>query len=75
MNGEDIILRIYDTAGVERFDNPIHRSHFNGVDFVIIAYDCSEPRDLESLPVYLNAVLDNCEEDIGIALVGTKCDL
>jgi small GTP-binding protein len=81
VNGQDIYLTIWDTAGAERFHSLTH-SYINGSDIVIVVYDLSKKN--VNLPYWLRRAEEanpsvigvlGCKNDLTVAFSGDLYDI
>ncbi|KZP31903.1 ras-domain-containing protein, partial [Athelia psychrophila] len=79
-NRTGVVLQIWDTAGQERFSS-LSSAFFRGADAVILMYDVSSPKSLQSLQRWWNEfrerapVREGEEEDFCCVVVGNKVDI
>ena len=73
-NGKDIHLRIYDTAGQERFKS-ISSGFIKKADGVVLVYDISNKDSFVSINGWIANIREIGKENMPIILVGNKCDL
>ena len=73
-NGKDVRLRIFDTAGQERF-RAVSASFIKKADGVILMYDISDLDSFEAVDNWIKSIKDIGKEKLPIVLVGNKCDL
>ena len=73
-SGEKILLRIFDTAGQERFKS-ISLNFIKKANGIVLLYDISKRESFESVNKWIKSINDVAEEKISIVLVGNKCDL
>ena len=73
-NGQEVRLRIYDTAGQERFKS-VAVSFIKKAEGVILIYDISNKATFESLEEWIKNIKESGKENLPIILVGNKCDL
>jgi Ras-related protein Rab-35 len=75
INEEKIKLKMYDTAGQERFRS-IMRQFYRQTHGIILVFDLSCHQSFESLEEWLTEIKNNIiNEYVEIILVGTKADL
>lgn len=74
IENQDYKLQIWDTAGQEQFRS-ITQSFYRNSHGVLVVFDLSDRESFESVPTWINSVLQSCESPINIILVGNKCDL
>ena len=73
-NGKDVRLRIFDTAGQERFKS-VSFSFIKKADGVILIYDISDLDSFEAVDNWIKSIREIGKEKLPIVLVGNKCDL
>jgi small GTP-binding protein len=73
-NGELVKLRIFDTAGQERFKS-ISINFIKKADGILLLYDISNRSSFESVNKWVESIREVGEEKISIILIGNKCDL
>ena len=73
-SGKNIRLRIFDTAGQERFKS-VSVSFIKKADGVILIYDIGNRSSFESLETWMESIRDIGKDKLSIVLVGNKCDL
>ena len=73
-NGKDVRLRIFDTAGQERY-RAVSASFIKKADGVILMYDISDLDSFEAVDNWIKSIKDIGKEKLPIILVGNKCDL
>ena len=73
-NGKNAILRIFDTAGQERFraGSVNYIKHANGV---ILIYDIGNVKSFKSLNDWMETISEIGKEKLQVILVGNKCDI
>ena len=74
LNGKDIRLRIFDTAGQERF-KAVSVSFIKKADGVILIYDISDLESFEAVENWIKSIREIGKDKLPIILVGNKCDL
>ena len=75
INKEKYTLKIWDTAGQEKFYS-IGKTYYNGVNGIVIAFDLSEAGAIKKLNGWLSKLKENIDSSaIPIVIAGTKCDL
>lgn len=67
-------MRIWDTAGSERF-RAINRSFFRNALGVITVYDVTDRASFKKVSSWLEEIEVNCDKPPVIILVGNKTDL
>ena len=73
-NGKDVRLRIFDTAGQERFKS-VSVSFIKKADGVILMYDISDLDSFKAIDNWIKSIRETGNEKLPIILVGNKCDL
>lgn len=73
INGKNIKLQIWDTAGQECFKS-ITKNYFRTSHGFILAYDISNRKSFECVNEWLKQIRENGNKNIRIVLIGTKCD-
>ena len=75
INNQEIKLKIWDTAGEERFRN-ITTQYYKGADGIVLIYDVTDDASYEKIRDWMEQILANTKrEDIGLVLLGNKCDM
>lgn len=72
--GEWIQVQVWDTAGQENF-HKITTSYYRNAQGIMLVYDVSEPKSLESVEYWIKSIKANASEAVHIALIGNKIDL
>ena len=73
-DGRDVRLRIFDTAGQERF-KAVSVSFIKKADGVILMYDISDLESFEAVENWIKSIREIGKDNLPIILVGNKCDL
>ena len=73
-NGELVKLRIFDTAGQERFKS-ISINFIKKADGILLLYDITNRSSFESVNKWIESIREVADEKISIILIGNKCDL
>ena len=73
-NGKDVRLRIFDTAGQERY-RAVSASFIKKADGVILIYDISDLDSFKAVDNWIKSIRETGKEKLPIVLVGNKCDL
>jgi len=74
INGKQIKLQIWDTAGQESFRS-ITRSYYRGAAGALLVYDITRRDSFNHLTRWLEEVRQNGNPLMTIMLIGNKCDL
>ena len=72
--GKEIRLRIFDTAGQERFKS-VSVSFIKKADGIVLIYDISNKISFEEIGDWIESIKENGKINIPVILVGNKCDL
>ena len=67
-------LNIWDTAGQEKYRS-LTKMFLQDANIIILVYSIVEEITFDNLDYWYNIIIDNCGEDIVIAIVGNKHDL
>ena len=75
-NGQTIILKLFDTAGQERFRS-LSRAFFRNVDCVLFVYGANDIKSFENISDWIRIFLENHNgrKDIPLYLIENKNDL
>ena len=73
-DGKTVGLRIFDTAGQERF-KAISFNFIKNADGIILIYDISNKETFQSVRGWIESIHNLASETLSIILVGNKCDL
>ncbi len=74
IKNKDIKLKIWDTAGEERFRN-ITTQYYKGADGIVLVYDVTDESSFEKIKDWMDQITSNTTKDnIGLVLLGNKCD-
>ena len=73
-SGVTIRLQVWDTAGQESFRS-ITRSYYRGAIGALLVYDITSQSTFDNLPNWLKDSLEATNQNIGLVLVGNKCDM
>ena len=74
IDGKDIKLQVWDTAGQESFRS-ITRSYYRGAACALLVYDITRRDTFQHLANWLQDAIENGNPDMSIILVGNKTDL
>ena len=74
IKGKKLKVKIWDTAGEERFKNIIS-NYYIGANGILLFYNITDRDSFDSLNSFLIEIKKNAKKDISIILVGTNCDL
>ena len=73
-DGRDVRLRIFDTAGQERYKS-VSASFIKKADGVILIYDIGNLESFEAVENWIKSIREIGKDNLPIILVGNKCDL
>ena len=73
-NGKNVKLRVFDTAGQERFKS-MSLSHLKKVDGILLIYDITNKATFENITKWINDIRQSRGKTLPIILCGNKCDL
>ena len=73
-NGKEIRLKIFDTAGQERYKS-VSLSFIKKADGVLLVYDISNKSTFDAINQWIKSLSDTGKENLPIVLAGNKCDL
>ena len=73
-NGQNIRLRIFDTAGQERFKTT-SSDFIKKTEGIILIYDISNSDSFKATNDWMESIRENGQKDLPVILVGNKCDL
>ena len=73
-NGQTITVKIWDTAGHERF-HTMTQTFYKKADGIIITYDICTAATFENVTTWLSNINENTNDNVPRILVGNKCDL
>ena len=74
VGGHDIRLKIWDTAGEERFRN-ITAQYYKGAEGIILVFDLTKRESFDKINDWMNQIKSNTKADeISIVLLGNKKD-
>ena len=75
VDGTQIVMQIYDTAGQERFDSLVN-TYYRGSDAAIIVYDVTDMRTLEDVTAWHERLMKHVPRPEGfpVIVLGNKSD-
>lgn len=73
VNGEEIQLQIWDTAGQEEY-KAITKSYYRNSACVILVFDVTNLRSLKNMDTWLKDIHNNTHDEVVLTLVGNKAD-
>ena len=74
IKGKKLKVKIWDTAGEERFKNIIS-NYYIGANGILLLYNITNRESFDNLNSFLIEIKKNPKKDVSIILVGTNCDL
>ena len=73
--GKNLLLDVWDTAGQEKYRS-LTKFFYKDAAAVILVYDITREDSFENMKNYwYNQLLENCNKDGVLGVVGNKCDL
>ena len=73
-SGENVRLRIFDTAGQERFKS-ISINFIKKANGILLLYDVTNKFSFQSVNRWMESIKEAAGEKISVILIGNKCDL
>ena len=73
-SGENVCLRIFDTAGQERFKS-ISINFIKKANGILLLYDITNENSFQSVNKWMESIKEAAGEKICVILIGNKCDL
>jgi small GTP-binding protein len=73
IDGKTVKLQIWDTAGQERF-RVITAAYYRSADVAILAYDVTDKKSFDHVPIWLNECTKYAKESLRKILIGNKAD-
>ncbi len=73
VDGEDIELQIWDTAGQEEY-RALTKSYFRNSACVIMVFDVTKEKSFKNLDMWLKEVHNNTYEEVTISIAANKSD-
>ena len=73
-SGENVRLRIFDTAGQERFKS-ISINFIKKANGILLLYDITNKYSFQSVNKWMESIKEAAGEKISVILIGNKCDL
>ena len=74
IHDQDVRLILYDTAGQEKFRSLIPM-YIREAQIILLIYDIADKESFDSIPKWLQEVMNVKTSDVVIALIGNKVDL
>ena len=74
IKGKKLKVKIWDTAGDERYKNIIS-SYYRGANGILLLYNITNRESFDSLNSWLTEIKKNANQNLSLILVGTNCDL
>ena len=74
-NNKTVYLRIFDTAGQERFRS-IVKNYYKGADGILLMYDVTNLKSFKAIKTWVESIKENMDiNEIGLIIIGNKIDL
>jgi Ras-related protein Rab-8A len=73
IEGEDVKVLIYDTAGHERF-RLIAKSQYKGSNGIVLIYDITDRKTFDNVSKWMEDIKENIDNKVEVILVGNKID-
>ena len=73
-NGEEIKVKLYDTAGQERFKS-IAKTYLKKANGILLIYDITRESSFNNVINWITDINDGTHKDIPVVLIGNKSDL
>ena len=73
IEGEDVKVLIYDTAGHERF-RLIAKSQYKGSNGIVLIYDITDRKTFDNVSKWMEDIKENIDNKVEVMLVGNKID-
>ena len=74
LKGETYNMKVWDTAGMERFKTLTY-SFYKRADGILVGYSVTDRRSFENIQNWITAIEQYAQKNIPIIVVGTKIDL
>ena len=74
INGSEVKVQVYDTAGQERFKN-LTSNYYKAAAGVLVTYDVNDRKTFESVTNWIANLENHGNEDVQKILVASKSDL
>lgn len=74
IDGEEIKLQIWDTAGQEKF-RAITKAYYRGANGILVVFDLTRPDTFLQTSMWIESIKDSTTDVIDVILVGNKSDL
>jgi Ras-related protein Rab-11A len=74
VDGKNIKVQFYDTAGQERF-RALTPTSFHKVDMAVIVYDLTRRETFDQLPFWIDMIRSHCNPYVRIMIIGNKLDI
>jgi small GTP-binding protein len=73
VEGEDVKVLIYDTAGHDRF-RLIAKSQYKGSNGIVLIYDVTDRKTFDNVAKWMEDIKENTDSKVEVLLVGNKID-
>lgn len=74
IQGKQIILNIYDTAGQERFRN-LATGYMKSADGFLVCFDLTSESTLENVTCWVDSIKNTARKNASMLIIGNKSDL
>lgn len=74
INGNNISIKIWDTAGQEEYKS-LTKNYFHNSDGIVVVYDVSQKSSFDKVQEWINSIQEYSDKNVQIVLVGNKIDL
>ncbi len=74
IDGRQINIKVWDTAGQECFRN-IQKIYYHNTEGVLLVFDLTNKKSFEQLNYWISSIKAECPGDVAVCLVGNKADL
>jgi small GTP-binding protein len=74
IDGRQINIKVWDTAGQECFRN-IQKIYYHNTEGVLLVFDLTNKKTFEQLNYWISSIKAECPGDVAVCLVGNKADL
>lgn len=73
-NGQRINLRVWDTAGQEKFHSNLS-AYIKGAQGIFVVYSCTDAKSFERLDAWMETINQSSSADVPRIMLGNQCDL
>jgi small GTP-binding protein len=72
--GEDIEVKVWDTAGQEKYQNSLPMELFKRLNGVLLVYDVTNRKSFDAVSSWVQVIEEKAPDNTSIVLVGNKID-